>query len=150
MIAVSWVLGPNLIMSESCPNAGMPRLAAVSTAAALSVCCMMTSAPWSISALAASASFPGLIHSPARLRCTVGGVEPFADLDDLDLDVGVDRLRAQQGGVEAGDPLRDRHRADVPHHARLGHLGRDHALNVAALVEAARIGRQVLFTLVAG
>ena len=36
-----------------------PRWAATCMAAGESVCCMITSAPWSISALAASASLPG-------------------------------------------------------------------------------------------
>src|ERR1700680_744393 len=59
MIEVSWVFGPNLIMSESWPNAYALRDAAACIAAGLSVCCMMTSAPWSSRALAASASLPG-------------------------------------------------------------------------------------------
>ena len=59
MIEVSWDFGPNLIISESWPNASLPRSEATCIAAGLSVCCMMTSAPWSSSALAASASLPG-------------------------------------------------------------------------------------------
>ena len=41
------------------PKASLPRSLAICIAAGESVCCMMTSAPWSISALAASASLPG-------------------------------------------------------------------------------------------
>src|SRR5215470_12536009 len=45
MMEVSWVLGSNLIMSESCPKASAPRAAATCTAAGLSMCCMIMSAP---------------------------------------------------------------------------------------------------------
>ena len=46
-------------MSEAWPKACRPRCSQACKAAGLSVCCEMMSAPWSISALAASASFAG-------------------------------------------------------------------------------------------
>ena len=46
-------------MSEAWPTAQTPRFCAICTGAGESVCCRMTSAPWSISALAASLSLPG-------------------------------------------------------------------------------------------
>ena len=46
-------------MSQAWPKAQRPRCSAACSAAGLSVCCAMTSAPWSISALAASASLAG-------------------------------------------------------------------------------------------
>ena len=114
----------------------MPRLAAVSTASRA----------------------VGVLHDHvgALIDQRLGGVgflariEPLADPDDLDLDVRIDGLRADHRRVDAGDHFRDRHRADVAHDARLRHLGRDHALDVAALVEAARIGREVFLALVSG
>ena len=71
MIEVNWVFGPNLIISESWPKASLPRSAAICIAAGLSVCCMMTSAPWSISALAASASLPGSNQVLAQMILTL-------------------------------------------------------------------------------
>jgi hypothetical protein len=44
----------------------------------------------------------------------------------------------------------NRERGDVAEHARLRHLGGDDALDVAALIEPAGIGRHVLVALVAG
>ena len=70
----------------------------------------------------------------------LAGVEPGVHPDDLDLDVRIDRLRAEHRGVDARDHFRDRERGDVAEHAGLRHLGGDHALDVAALVEAAGIG----------
>ena len=46
-------------MSEATPNPRIPRLSATCSGAGLSVCCVMISTPWSISALAASASLAG-------------------------------------------------------------------------------------------
>ena len=46
-------------MSEAWPKAYLPRSAATCIAAVESVCCAITSAPWSISDFAASASLPG-------------------------------------------------------------------------------------------
>ena len=58
-MAVSWALGANLRMSDAWPKACTPRSSATCTAAGLSVSWTMMSTPWSISALAASASLPG-------------------------------------------------------------------------------------------
>ena len=80
----------------------------------------------------------------------LAGVEPGVRPDDLDLDVGIDGLRAEDGGVDAHDDFRDRERADVAEHAGLRHLAGDDALNVAALVEPAVIDRHVLVALEAG
>ena len=80
----------------------------------------------------------------------LAGIEPGIHPDDLDLDVRIDALRADHGGVDAGDNFRNRERADIAEHAGLRHLGRDLALDVAALVPARRIGRHVLVALVAG
>ena len=52
-------MGANLAMSLASPKAGMPRLSATCSGAGESVCWVMTSQPWSISALAASPSLPG-------------------------------------------------------------------------------------------
>ena len=136
MIEVSCVFGPNLIMSESWPKASLPRSLAICIGAGESVCCMMTSAPWSSSALAASASLPGSNQVFTQMILT--------------LMFGLMRLRAEHGGVDAGDDFRNRERADIAEHAGLRHLGRDLALDVAALVQARRIGRHVLVALVAG
>ena len=46
-------------MSQAWPKAQRPRCSAACSAAGLSVCWAMTSAPWSKSALAASASLAG-------------------------------------------------------------------------------------------
>ena len=80
----------------------------------------------------------------------LAGIEPGVRPDDLDLDVGIDRLRAEHGGVDAGDHFRNRERGDIAEHARFRHLGGDDALDVAALIEPPRIGRHVLVALVAG
>ena len=97
---------------------------------------MMISAPWSSSALAASASLPGSnqVLTP----------------DDLHLDVRIDALRAQHRRIDAGDHLWNRERADIAEHAGLRHFRGDLALDVAALIPARRIGRHVLVALVAG
>src|SRR3954466_14150475 len=71
MIEVSCDFGPNLIISESWPNASLPRSLAICIAAGESVCCMMMSAPWSISALAASASLPGSNQVLAQMILTL-------------------------------------------------------------------------------
>ena len=52
-------MGANLAMSEAWPKPCTPRSSATWSGAGLSVCWAMMSAPWSISALAASASLPG-------------------------------------------------------------------------------------------
>ncbi len=77
------------------------------------------------------------------------GIEPRIHPDDLDLDVRVDRLRTEHGGVDTRHDFRDRERADIAEHARLRRLGGDLSLDVAALIEARRISRDVLVTLVA-
>ena len=46
-------------MSVDCPKPSTPRPAAACNGAGESVCCVMMSHPWSISALAASPSFGG-------------------------------------------------------------------------------------------
>ena len=46
-------------MSLAWPNDHTPAFSAVWTGAVLSVCCIITSAPWSIKACAASAYLPG-------------------------------------------------------------------------------------------
>src|SRR3546814_9713727 len=61
-IAVACQSGANLVMSEAWPKHHTPRLPAVWIGAGLSVCWVMTSQPWSISALVASASLPGSYH----------------------------------------------------------------------------------------
>ena len=96
----------------------------------------MTSAPWSISALAASASLPGSNQVLAQMILT--------------LMFGLMVCAAEDRRVDAGDDLGDRERADIAEHAGLRHLGRDQALDVAALVPSRRIGRHVLVALVAG
>src|SRR5689334_872008 len=55
-------LGPNLLMSESQPNASFPAFSAVWSTADESVFCISTSAPWLINACAASPSFGGSNH----------------------------------------------------------------------------------------
>ena len=94
------------------------------------------SAPWSISALAASVSLPGS--------------NQVDDPDHLDLDVGVDRLGGQIGGVDAHHHLGDRERGDVADGVGLGHLAGDQADDVAALVEAGVVGGDVGRLLEAG
>ena len=77
-------------------------------------------------------------------------VEPGVHPDHLELDVGIDGLRAEHGRIDAGNHLRDRERGDVTEHALLRHLAGDHALDVAAFVEAAGIGAHVGRALEAG
>ena len=79
----------------------------------------------------------------------LAGVEPRAHPDDLQLEVGVDGLRAQQEGVDAADHLRDRERGDVARDPALRHPRRDLADDVASLVEARRIRGHVVGPLVA-
>src|ERR1700736_4185190 len=71
MTDVNCVFGPNLIISESWPNANLPRSLAICIAAGLSVCCMITSAPSSSSALAASASLAGSNQELAQMILTL-------------------------------------------------------------------------------
>ena len=59
-------------MSDAWPKALMPRSSATCIGAVESVCWVMMSTPWSISALAASASLPGsnqvLTHTTFSLK----------------------------------------------------------------------------------
>ena len=80
----------------------------------------------------------------------LAGIEPGVHPDDLDLDVGIDGLRAEHRGVDAHDDFGDRERADIAEHAGLRHLAGDHALDVTAFVEPAVIDRHVLVFLEAG
>ena len=70
-------------------------------------------------------------------------VEPGIGPHDLDLEVGIDGLRAEHERVDAHHHLGDRERGDVARHAGLGEAGRDHALDVTALVELRVVGRDV-------
>ena len=136
MIEVSCDFGPNLIISESWPNASLPRSLAICIAAGL----------------------VGVLHDDVSAlvdQCLGGvgflaGIEPGVGPDDLDFDIGIDRLRAEHGGVDAGDHFGNRERGDIAEHARFRHLGGDDALDVAALIEPPRIGRHVGVALVAG
>ena len=69
----------------------------------------------------------------------LAGVEPCVHPDNLDLDVGIDRLRAEHGGVDAHDDFRDRERTDIAEYAGFRHLAGNNALDVTALVEPAVI-----------
>ena len=57
-MAVSCDFGPAWIWSKAWPKAWMPRSSATCIGPVESVCWVMMSTPWSISALAASASLP--------------------------------------------------------------------------------------------
>ena len=96
----------------------------------------MMSAPWSISALAASLSLPG-------------SYQPLIQTS-LILPWGLTRAHALDEGVHAHDHLGDRHRADIADDARLRHLAGDHALDIAAFVEADVVGGDIDRPLVAG
>ena len=133
---MSCAFGPNLIISESWPKANLPRSLATCIAAGQSVCCMMMSAPWSSSALAASASLPGSNQVLTQMILTLM----------LGLTVCAPSIVALMPETTSGN----RERADIAEHAGLRHLRRDHALDVAALVPPRRIGRHVLVALVAG
>src|SRR5216683_5775192 len=80
----------------------------------------------------------------------LAGIEPRIDPDDLDLDPRIDGLGTEDGGIDSGDYLRDRERADIAEHTRLRHLGGDPSLDIAAFIEPGRIGCHVLVALVAG
>ena len=136
MIEVSCAFGPNLIMSEAWPKPSLPRSSATCIAAGLSVCCVMMSAPWSSSALAASASLPGSNQVFTQTILTL-----MFGLTDC-----APSMMALMPEITSGN----RERGDVAEHAGLRHLGGDQALDVAALVEPRRIGREVLVALVAG
>src|SRR3546814_16882506 len=80
-MAVACQSGAKPTMSEAWPKHHTPRLPAVWIAAGLSVCWVMTSQPWSMRALVASASLPGsyqefphthLIRSQERLDGKAG------------------------------------------------------------------------------
>ena len=77
-------------------------------------------------------------------------VVPAVGPDHPHLDVRVHAARPQGERVDALQHLGDREGADVAEHVRLGHLAGDHAVEVAALVEARIVGREVLRRLVAG
>ena len=80
----------------------------------------------------------------------LGRVHPGVDPDDLELEVGVDRLRAEHERVDAHDHFGDREGDDVAGGAGLRQLGRDLPDDVAALVEAGVIGGDVRRGLEAG
>ncbi len=88
------------------------------------------STPWSISALAASASLPGSNQVLAQMTLTLkSGLTDCAPMDE---------------GVDAHHHFRDREGGDVAGDALLRHLRGDLALNVAAFIEARIVGRDVL------
>ncbi len=90
-----------------------------------------------------------LVEQRRRGVRLAGWIVPGIHPHDAELDVGIDRLRAQHERVDAGDDFRDREGADIADDARLRHLRRDLADDVAALVELRRVGRDVVGTLVA-
>ena len=114
----------------------MPRSAATCIGAVVSVCWVRTSTPWSISALAASASLPG-------------SNQVFAQTT-LILKSGLIDAGAGDEGVDAHHHFRDREGGDVAGDALLRHLRSDLALDVAAFIEAAVVGRKIRCGLVAG
>ncbi len=59
MIELTRGIGLNSAMSEAWPNITTPSPSSAAIGAVESVCCMITSAPWSISCWAASASLAG-------------------------------------------------------------------------------------------
>ena len=77
-------------------------------------------------------------------------IVPGVDPDDLHLEIGIDRLRAEHEGVDAGDDFRNREGNDVAGHARLRHLGGDLADHIAAFMELGIVGRDVVGGLEAG
>ena len=95
----------------------MPRRSAVSiTTFGPSTWQVMTSAPWSTSALVASAS----LH---RHR-------PLAGEDHLGRDRRVDRARAEREGVDVQQHLRDRLGGDEAELLRLAHVAGDDAVEI--------------------
>ena len=80
----------------------------------------------------------------------LGRIEPRVEPHHLDHGLRVDRTHAQGKRVDTLQHLGDGEGADVAEHVRLGHLAGDHAVEVAALVEARVVGREVLRRLVAG
>ena len=76
-IAVSCASGAKRRMSEDWPNAIRPRSWATWSAAGLSVCWAMMSDPWSMSALAASASLPGSYQELTQMTLTVASGASF-------------------------------------------------------------------------
>ena len=89
------------------------------------------SAPWSNSALAASASLPGS--------------NQVFDPDDLHLEVGIDRLRAEHEGVDAHHHFRDREGGDVAGDAASSTFSPAiWPMHVAAFIEARIVGRDVV------
>ena len=65
----------------------------------------------------------------------LAGVVPGIHPDDLHLEVGIDRLRAEHEGIDAGHDFRDREGDDIAGRAGLRHLCRDLADHIAALME---------------
>ena len=77
-------------------------------------------------------------------RCRfLSRVEPGEDPDDFDFNVGVVLLGLKHEGVDATDYFRDRERSDVTDLVGLGDVRGDVALNHAAFVETATVGRDV-------
>src|SRR5882724_51495 len=80
----------------------------------------------------------------------LAGIVPAVDPDDFDLAVRTHRPHADRDRVHAHDDLGNGDGADIADDARLRHLAGDHALDVAALVEADVVGGDVVGPLVAG
>jgi hypothetical protein len=106
----------------------MPRSSAICGITGPSVCCAMTSTPWSI-----SASRLGLL----------GGVEPAVDIDHLHRDVGVHLARGDGEGVGAHAHFRHRDRAHISELVGLGHHAGHGAEHGAAFVELGVVEREV-------
>ena len=66
-----WAFGAKLFMSQAWPKATAPRCSAACSGPGESVCWVITSAPWSISALAASASLAGSYQELTQTTCVV-------------------------------------------------------------------------------
>src|SRR5207249_2906631 len=79
----------------------------------------------------------------------LAGIVPAVDPDDFDLAVGVDRTHALHEGVHPHDDLGNRNRPDIADYAGFGELAGNHALYVAAFVEADVVGRDIVGPLVA-
>ncbi|MNQ65447.1 hypothetical protein D3C85_799010 [compost metagenome] len=95
-------------------------------------------------------------HVHALVDQCVGGIrflariEPGVDPHHLDFGTGVVLVQGQLDGVDVADHFRDRERGDVADLFGLGHLRREEAADVAALIRARQVSAEVLVLLVAG
>ena len=89
-----------------------------------------------------------LIHQHLGGVSLLGRIKPGIHPDHLDLDVRVDRMGAEQKGINAADDFGNRERGDITNRVGFRDLARNHALHIAAFVETRDVGRDIIRVLV--